>query len=532
MSVISFGSPRLPLPGVPDVHILDLLDPRGGGSKRVAVIGTCRVHDPITAIVRRGDALSLWVNSGVNTHSLGEARQLLDLTAGRLDLPSFLNPLIYVEPDAVPPREGTEKSLLETVDRFIVEMSGAHEIRFRQYFLNGNAFSAHFLAKNGAALLPWYRLVSQGEAASEKVIQDTLGRMNCIDDDERRDVEALLREIRYEEITAATTVAGMRRLTEGHAEKFLFVSHFLVPGASSDAMVDRRRTSDCLKAAATEIGAGFFDPSAAVAEAGRAVALDQGGKDIYHYAPDFNAVVGDRLLVALFGLGERSPSQSNKNRLAEAADAINDALVPFHRERAARHGVDGSGLFDYYRTRLESGRLVQDQDIAVANLLIRFIRPFDRYHVLRAGLGEIAFVLAEMGRETRAFDNDWARHGALAEGARHIAKLRRWPRRRLTVERLDFAPPATRGETICVAVQGAFPVSVAEEDAVLDLIGQYDALLMTPRVFLRVRESKEEQSVLIEKLRARGFSRIVDYPALGLVLCTKKSLDPTREAGF
>jgi hypothetical protein len=63
----------------------------------------------------------------------------------------------------------------------------------------------------------------------------------------------------------------------------------------------RAALRDHVTAAAAAAGAEIFDPTRLVAQAGRAVALDGGGVDAFHFAPGFLPTVGAALRDTLVG---------------------------------------------------------------------------------------------------------------------------------------------------------------------------------------------------------------------------------------
>ena len=201
-----------------------------------------------------------------------------------------------------------------------------------------------------------------------------------------------------------------------------------------------------------------------------------------------------------------------------AADKINEGLLLLHRERVAAMGVDGSGLFQHYNQRLDfkdiAGRQVKD----LAHLIVSVLPKFDRYDVLRAGLGELAFVLAALGLRTGAFDQNARRLEAIYAGlAKFGGEDPEWGRR-LMVGRAAVPDVARQGRYLAIAhyFVGFTP---AHEDKILDQLACYSAVLIDPGTFLYARPSPEERDAAIQAMRSRGFTRIQEYPRLGVVYC-------------
>ena len=100
--------------------------------------------------------------------------------------------------------------------------------------------------------------------------------------------------------------------------------------------------------------------------------------------------------------------------------------------RVAQSDIERSGLYTYYKVRMDRRELVNQHDASVAEIILRLLPRFDSYYVIRAGLGELAFVLADMGLSTVASDPDTYRFEAIGAGKEHLRQTRGWPDDRLT----------------------------------------------------------------------------------------------------
>lgn len=215
----------------------------------------------------------------------------------------------------------------------------------------------------------------------------------------------------------------------------------------------------------------------------------------------------------LRGLQEPTPAEM-------AADRINDALLQLHRERVSAMGVDGSGLFQHYNERLDfkdiAGRQVKD----LAHLVVSLLPKFDRCDVLRAGLGELAFVLAALGVRAGAFDQSAKRLEAIYAGLAKFSGEDPELGRRLMVGRTAVPDVSREGRYLAIAhyFVGFTP---AQEDKILDQLACYSAVLIDPGTFLYARTSAEERDAAIQAMRSRGFTRIQEYSRLGVVYCAR-----------
>src|SRR5262249_8928337 len=102
------------------------------------------------------------------------------------------------------------------------------------------------------------------------------------------------------------------------------------------------------------------------------------------------------------GLPLRTVDPGQASEVASAS--LNALLVTLHRSRLDSLGLEGSGLHSHYALLLERREIVAPRHVATVDLVLRVLPEFQTYHVLRAGLGEVAFLLSAFGRRTLAFD--------------------------------------------------------------------------------------------------------------------------------
>ena len=199
---------------------------------------------------------------------------------------------------------------------------------------------------------------------------------------------------------------------------------------------------------------------------------------------------------------------------------MNAVLLEVHRERAAVLGDDESGLFAHYRGLLDAGRLADKVVADLAGLISQVLPKFDCYHVLRAGLGELPFVLAALGLRAAAFDSNPMRFGAICAGFTRLCDSMPEIASRFMVGRAGVPDVPKRGRTLGIA-HHLIGYGENQQEEVLGQLSSYSALLVSPRNFLYTRHSIEEQQAIIDVLRSRGFTRLREYPQLGVVFCAK-----------
>lgn len=199
---------------------------------------------------------------------------------------------------------------------------------------------------------------------------------------------------------------------------------------------------------------------------------------------------------------------------------LNAALLPLHRERLARLGLEGSGLYSHYENVIGRGSLIGAKEINVADVVLRSLPHFKHYHVLRAGLGELGLLLAALGRSVAAFEPNAQRRAAIGDGATCLSELGLLDLPAIEVKTGVVAERAS-DDTLAIATELIFTLSDDGERSLLDLIAHYDAVLIAPAQFLRRRKSANDQEAAIEQLRERGFSVVWRIPDLGLAYCAK-----------
>jgi hypothetical protein len=203
-----------------------------------------------------------------------------------------------------------------------------------------------------------------------------------------------------------------------------------------------------------------------------------------------------------------------------AAKTVDDVLVPLHRHRVAEMGVDPSGLFEHYNRHLDVGVLATDHVRRVAQIVVDALPAFESYHVIRAGLGELAFVLATMGIRTVAHEANVRRFGAMLAGHQALTAVAPDIARLVTLssETMGDLPHGSCTLGIAYHLVG-FPL--AEDDRTLDTISRYRALLIEPRTFLRLRLTPREQAAGVDLVRRSGFTLTRDFLDAGVVYCAR-----------
>jgi hypothetical protein len=206
---------------------------------------------------------------------------------------------------------------------------------------------------------------------------------------------------------------------------------------------------------------------------------------------------------------------------------INTHLVELHTRRVAELGVAGSGLFDHYATLLANGVLLSDGD-RQAFELIQELPRFGEYAVLRAGLGELAFLLAAAGLRVVACEPNGARYEAMLAGLERLFSPATEEHARLRTVNAFLPDRVESRPLVAVATDFVFDRYLENDEALRAGFRKFDALLVNPRLFIYVRETPSEQAAALTFLNSLGFSETVELGGSELVLAVRPGGEPSQ----
>lgn len=503
--------------------IFELPADNEGECLRAAAIGSCRVTNPIFTLADRGD-LKVCKYALQATHSAGEALQALTFTTGETEIPDRLSPYIF-DTERSPLTADLLRTLHSGVDAFIVEISDDSNFMYKDIYLHQNFVSINLVRRCGGALLGWFREVCGRRPIDEARIGATLAALR--DGGHRHDEEMadLLRNIRYERQSKEEIAQQLGAMMKEWGGPWTIVGPIDVPGDDGAIMQHRRALNEKLESAAKSCGAVFYSPSELVTKYGRSTVLDGGGADVYEYAPAFYPIVGETLVsLARPGRpagwrppGDGCPSQRSgpseppslaRSRLAER---VNAELLTLHRDRLADLGLEGSGLGVHYQGVVERGTLAGIREVRAVDLIAAHLPAYDAYAIMRAGLGELALLIAANGRHAIAYEPHLARRAAIEAGKERLeAEGLVAPGLLTIVATLTPEGPLT-GRVLGVGLDVVQVQTEAAAEPHFERLANFEAMLIDLPSFLRKRTSPEDQSVAVEYLHALGFIRRHDY---------------------
>ncbi len=488
---------------------------------------------PLEVLAQEG-RLRLCDNGLNGTHSSAEALQCLQMVTGELDIPNLLSPYIF-DTDEVPECDSLRRIVRDGVDVYIVEVSDDRQFSYNGICLQQNFVTRNLIQPHRGALLGWYREVCQSGAAEEATVLTALEKLERGGFRHDKAMAELLRGIRLDRHGVDEIAGAIRAMKAKVGGRWIIVSLFDVPGDDGAVMKDRRSLHAKLQEAAAQSGAEYFDPTVLIVEHGRSVALDGGGADIYEYAPAFYPTVGESLIK--FVRGEKAakkagakatPAATASATVAPAvlAQRVNDVLVQLHRRRLDELGTDPSGLYAHYKAVMERGALITPRETAVLDLVTSYLPAYEAYAVMRAGLGELALLLAASGRRTTAYEANGPRRLAIQAGAESLEACGLLAPGMLTIA--DTLTPAGPLEmrTLGVGLNVIGASDEAEAARLLATLAPFDALLVDLRLMFRIREDSAEQEGVAQSLGKLGFQKRRDYRPAALIWVGKDGVSP------
>ncbi|WP_416896169.1 MAG: hypothetical protein ACMVY4_11500 [Minwuia sp.] len=264
------------------------------GQATIGVIGSCRVHGPVHSLIGQGEAELVAFPFNAYMHSPLEAKQYIEYCLGRRFVQPALSPYIFGR-DQIRPTTEQFAELVAGLDVIVVEISALARLTACGLEVQNNYFSTNFVRSGGKPYLDWWRTVATESPDRESVAHELVERSRTESSGPAelwRD--ELILTARMKEMDKDAFSEAMDRLVETHPARFLFVSHFNLP--EPRAIDARAKVIELTSRHTRQSGDAFFDPSALIAEVGPKKALKADGKDIFHYAAEFEFLLGQELM--------------------------------------------------------------------------------------------------------------------------------------------------------------------------------------------------------------------------------------------
>lgn len=282
--------------------IVDLNRP-DGRVERVGVIGSCRVLTPMAKMIALKVARRVWHACRCYSYTAPEAVQHLAHCLGRVEIPADLAP--YVLNDPMPARftpEWTE--VIESCRTVIVEVSTLEDFVFNGLVFNCLGLANLLVRGHGAVAMDWFRRLSPEPPDDEtaRLMEAALAGSGV---DLTANLRAMLRGMCRKANDAGTFARAIRSIVCNADKRWVFVPMFNVSTRPDEQIVARAALRAMLEREALANGAELFDPTPLVEEAGRSVAFEGAMASPIHYAPAFDAIVGEALIRCVLDEGRQ-----------------------------------------------------------------------------------------------------------------------------------------------------------------------------------------------------------------------------------
>jgi hypothetical protein len=156
------------------------------------------------------------------------------------------------------------------------------------------------------------------------------------------------------------------------------------------------------------------------------------------------------------------------DRVAEVAAQLDALTVPLGLKRVDKLGLDGSGIYPYYKVRLDRGTIFANYELALARALLAWPEAPRVAHEIGGGLGGLSLLLAALGFRTVCLEYD----------------IKRFDAAQALLKGLSGAYPDLRAN--CEMINARFPMSP-------DALSPRDAIaLITNLVCTTTDEAKAE----------------------------------------
>ncbi len=270
---------------------------RGGDNRlRVFALGSCRVHDPLTAVPGEVDYLNRHVKSRtpIYLHDVHEMIQFLGLLTGTISIPAGIAPFAFRDWRA----GRSMPRIVGDAQRLVIEVCTDKHYAAMGHTLNINEIHRQLVAPAGEAGEAWWSDVHRGQPAPDDVIEAVeaaLRRSRALTETHRR----MLREIGLVTLSSEAIAEGMARLRSMVACPILVVPHVAVRLADGRLLGERIEHIDKTIEAARQAGLPVLDPRRFVERDGQQRALAEGGADFHHYAADYLPIAGREIVRSL-----------------------------------------------------------------------------------------------------------------------------------------------------------------------------------------------------------------------------------------
>ncbi len=208
-----------------------------------------------------------------------------------------------------------------------------------------------------------------------------------------------------------------------------------------------------------------------------------------------------------------------RDRVVEVADRLNALAVPAGRRRLAEMGDDASGAYNFYKVRIERGRLISDYEIALATAIAEEPQAPRQIHEVGGGYGTFCWLMAALGFDTvclefdpRRLDGGQALWDAVLAGGPDMPGAVRFLKDRFPAAELE------PGGACAVITNLVATTTELQRAAIIAALGRYPVAIVDVDRFLEHARTPEERDAVLDRFREAGLAA-EPYLDLGASAC-------------
>ena len=285
------------------MRIIDLYPKDGGEPIRAAVIGTCRLANPLNKLRpidnAEGEGVKvIWAHSGF-AHSIHDAIQWISLIKNKKVAPDGFYQLIFGRTFEESKGDKTDEifqkgfELLKTCDLLLIELSSNKRVCINEFDFNSNYLTNNFIRPGGLPLLDWWSSICKGVEYTSEQIKETMNEMNSLELYSKKEIKTILSECKVTIDDNQALVQSIKKLSLELKELECVIVVNPDPAYSniSKFLTEESKKSD---------GFRYLDPNTLIRTYDSSEVFMGKGKDKNHYNEDFNIRVGEHIRDFIF----------------------------------------------------------------------------------------------------------------------------------------------------------------------------------------------------------------------------------------
>ncbi len=264
---------------------------------RTLALGSCRVHDPLSAMHALDQIY--YLNSDIESssssylHDVHEMIQFLQLLKGMISMPAVIVPFAFRNW-----RPAAQVATIGRAERLVTEVCTDKHYEAMGYTLNINEIHRQLVEPAGEPGHLWWNDAHQGDSAPADVILSVeaelmrRGRLT-------KAHSQILHEITLVTLTTTAMTEALGKLRSLIPCPILVMPHIAVHREDGTSLAERKVHIGKTIEAAHHCGLRVLDPELFIARDKQECVLADGGRDLHHYAADYLPTVGFEIVQAL-----------------------------------------------------------------------------------------------------------------------------------------------------------------------------------------------------------------------------------------